>query len=489
MKNLKTTKLSAAFIILAGIISNIFALPVDVETAKNVGLAFRTSNNLAVIKPLRALFDLTLVYTAGNAQTSTRAAQEPLFYVFNDADGFIIVSGDDAVEPILAYSNNNLFDAQKINPALQYWLDGYEKQIEYVRENKLSASDETAQNWNDYLSKKSIRTNVGGKGPLVSAKWNQSPYYNDSCPSKSVVGCVAVAMGQIMNYWKYPLKGNGYYSYKSNYGTLSVDFQSAIYNWSTIPDSLVEGINADAINPTPAQRELAKLLYHLGVSVEMDYSPEESGAYVYFRPGYKYPTQHNSQTALSTFFGYDDSMRGIARSGYTDSQWLSVIKKEIDEGRPIIYSGTDRISDGGHAFVCDGYDGSNSLYINWGWGGIGDGYFSANNFTFELYGTRFNFIDDQDILIGIAPPQKHQPFDIRLDEVETTNDVIEYGDQILLDARVSNRGSNIFRGNFCAIFSNDAGENVDFAVIYDTLISANDNAILNFSIFSLPYLQ
>lgn len=475
------------FLILAGLINVILAAPIDLQTAKSAGQAFWINNSTLAIRS-STLPDLTLVYTAGETTTPLRAADKPLFYVFNAAaDGFVIVSGETAVEPILAYSNENSFDAEKINPALRYWLDGYEKQIEEIRENKLSANRETTQKWDDLLYGKNVRA-VGGKGPLVSAKWNQRPYYNIYCPSETPVGCVAVAMGQIMNYWKYPLKGSGSNSYNTkNYGTLSADFANTIYDWSIIPDSLKAGINASYTNPPDAQKELAKLLFHLGVSVEMEYSPDGSGAYTFFQKWYHYNVNYSAQTALNKFFGYDYDMKGVTRKGLSDSEWLSLLIKEIDEGRPVIYDGVDpNDKTSAHAFICDGYDNYDKLHFNWGWGGSGDGYFLANNLA---DGGSFNFNNDQEILIGIAPPQKFQPFDIRLDKVETAEETVLFGETIRLSANISNRGSNIFKGKFCVIFYDYNGESVDFALIGDTLIPANANAVFDFVGNALGYLK
>jgi len=469
------------FIILSGLISGVFAAPVDFETAKSVGQAFWTNKNTLAIRSLK-IPDLTLVYTADKPPSSARADDKPLFYVFNAAaDGFVIVSGETAVEPILAYSNENSFDAEKINPALRYYLDGYEKQIEEIRENKLSANRETAQKWDDLLSGKNIRA-TGGKGPLVAAKWNQSPYYNLYCPPETPVGCVAVAMGQIMNYWKYPLRGSGSNSYKSDFGTLFADFANTIYEWSIIPDSLRAGINADSTNPPAQHRELAKLLFHLGVSVEMQYSPDGSGAYTFFQTGYRYDVNYSAQTALNTFFGYDNTMKGVKRKGRSDNEWLSLVIKEIDEGRPVIYDGVDpKDKTNAHAFICDGYDNYDKLHFNWGWGGLGDGYFSATDLSGATQGSQFNYNNDHGMLIGIAPPQKLQPFDIRLDKVEAAEENIPFGETIRLSANISNRGSNLFRGKFCVVFYDDNGESADFSLFGDTLISANADAVFDFT--------
>lgn len=479
------------------ITGNLFAAFVDTETAKSVGQAFIAQNNTANAKSLRSAENLTLVYTAKETASKTRTTNDALFYVFNADNSFVIVSGDDATEPILAYSNDNLFDAQNINPALKYWLNGYELQIIQIRDKELSANEEISEKWNNLLQGKSIRAG-GGKGPLVSAKWDQSQYYNAQCPvvnnapegygGRVPVGCVAVAMGQVMNYWKYPLRGTSSHSYKSNFGQLSADFGNTVYEWSIIPDSL----KYEGNNIPEEQNELAKLLFHLGVSVEMQYSAEGSGAYTFFKPNYKYPSKYSAETAMETFFGYDKSMAGIEKKDYSDNDWLALIKKEIDEGRPVIYGGIDSTnvkSVSAHAFVCDGYDDNGKAHFNWGWGGYGNGFFLVSDLYYTLGNYSYNWNSGQEMLIGIQPPYKFQPFDIRLDNAEIEENIISYGEQVKITTDISNRGANAFNGKFCVIFYDGNAESVDFAVVSDTVISSDDNANFNFAGNSLRNLK
>ena len=479
-------KKNIMFLILA-LIGAAFAMPVNEETARNAGQAFLSSENpvLSARTPRHSV-ELTLVYTAKKTQTDVAARtadEEPLFYVFGAQNGFVIVSGDNAVEPILAYSNKSLFDAQNISPALQYFLDGYKEQIAAVRENQLSPSAEITQSWENLLESRNGRS-IGGRGPLVSAKWDQRPFYNHFTPLETPVGCVAVAMGLVMSYWKYPLQGTGSHSYMSNFGQLSANFSNTTYNWALIPDSLTQGINASSTNPGEQQIELARLLFHLGVSVEMQYGHDASGAFVFIPAGYRWAM--NSQHALSTFFGYDQaSMRGVRRATHTDNNWLSLIRREIDEGRPVIYAG-DNANYGGHAWVCDGYDAQNRLHMNWGWGGYGDGFFLINNLQVA---EQPNFTTGQEALIGIQPPRANRPFDIRSQSFNAASSTISAGDKIEFRANIANRGNNLFRGNFAVIIFDGANQAIDFAMISDTVISANSNVIFNFFNNAPQYLS
>jgi len=208
-------------------------------------------------------------------------------------------------------------------------------------------------------------------------------YYNASCPADAAgpdghvwAGCVATAMAQVMKYHNYPTTGTGSHSYSHpTYGTLSANFGETTYNWASMPDSLSD-YNSD----------VAKLLYHIGVSVDMDYAPDGSGAYM-----------SDAAYALETYFKYSNSLSYVWKSSYSTDEWTTILRTEIDNKRPILYSGHGT---GGHAFVCDGYSGSDYFHFNWGWGGSEDNYFYLNDLTPGSY----DFTDSQGAVIGIRPP-------------------------------------------------------------------------------------
>ena len=125
--------------------------------------------------------------------------------------------------------------------------------------------------------------------PLLTTLWDQSPDifttgpYNALCPydsiykSHTLTGCVATAMAQVMKYWNYPTKGIGTHSYTppTKYlGVQTVNFGNTSYQWNLMPDTL-------SANDAPATiNAVATLMYHCGVSVDMDYGVNGSGALV-----------------------------------------------------------------------------------------------------------------------------------------------------------------------------------------------------------------
>jgi len=207
------------------------------------------------------------------------------------------------------------------------------------------------QEWQDILDG-NIAKGVKAAGPLLETLWNQEPYYNDLCPQNTPIGCVATAMSQIMRYHQWPQNGIGWHKYEHTaYGTQYAHFEETTYSWSSMPIQLTSNSTNDEI------LAVATLCYHAGVSVDMNYDPEGSGAF-----------SRDVLYALTNYFNYDPTTIQIHTFDSTNqTNWINMIKAEIDAGRPVYYAGSSDAS-GGHAWVCDGYNDGNELHINWGWG-------------------------------------------------------------------------------------------------------------------------
>lgn len=307
----------------------------------------------------------------GNPDGLVNLAEEKpftMFYVFGDKDRFVIVSADDVARPILGYSLHDGIQVNNMPDALSQWLADYEKQISYARLQGIKPDAETRAEWaalENVGKPKSVK--AGGRGPLLQTRWNQSPYYNALCPydevhkDHAVTGCAATAMAQIMRYWEYPSRGTGSHTYESTYGTLSADFSATKYDWANMPVELT---------PTSSQHQInavATLMSHCGIAVEITYRVAAEGG--------SGAMTTNVPQALMDYFGYSRTMNFAYHDYYSTSEWLNLIKNEIDNGRPIFYLGCG--SEGGcHAWVCDGYDAENKMHMNWGWGGYGNGYYA-----------------------------------------------------------------------------------------------------------------
>ena len=361
-------------------------------------------------QPLKRSGDFVkLVYTS-KQPTTKRATSAPFFYVFNQVEGkgFIIVSGDDNIKPILGYSLESNFDQNNLSPQVAYWLSEYEKQISYVVESNIQNQLEK-QEWeqisSNIFSRKRGTTAVK---PLLKTTWNQNPYYNDQCPLdngvRTVTGCTATTIAQTMKYWNYPSTGSGSHSYTAgNYGVQSANFGATTYDWENMPN-----------NVNSPNSEVAKLMYHIGVSVEMKYglaSTGGSGAHLTYHSNYQ--PYKNGHLALQNFFKYDAStIESIFKENYSDQTWIDKIKSELLEARVVMFEGYSSDGKSGHAFVADGFDANNFIHFNWGWGGSYNGYFSITSLIPSGTGTgggAGDYTSNQGAVIGIKPPTTNIP--------------------------------------------------------------------------------
>jgi len=429
-----------------------FSKQVDQNTAKNIGQAFLKSNTR--LKSVKGSNDLQLVYTSNSLMLSSiptkSTSTSAYFYVFNvtNSKGFVIVAGDDNASPILAYSDEVNFDPNNIPQNTAKWLENYKAQIRYIVENKIQSTEEIKNEWQNINTGKGLIKSTTSVSPLILTKWGQSPYYNDLCPydiqnsDRTVTGCVATAMAQIMKFWNYPANGTGFHSYNhSTYGTLSANFGSTTYQWNSMPN-IVSTTNND----------VATLMYQCGISVDMDYNIASQGG--------SGTNTLNVASALKTYFGYPSSVQGIYRSAYTDTQWKNLLKTELDAGRPIQYAGTD--PGGGHSFICDGYDINDFFHFNWGWSGEADAFYSVNMLNPETY--KFN--SNHRAIIGIQPPLVSQSFDIRLyNNVTPSATTIVYGQPFTITTNVANYGTNVFSGDYSAVVFDNSFTFIDFVEI------------------------
>ena len=456
------------FFILFGItFFTLNASPIDVTTAKKVAENYFKSKGFLVGKSSTSF---ELIYKEDRYNTNILKSETNLayYYVFSvQPQGFVIVAGDNNVVPILGYSNENNFVVENKPINLAKWLDGYKNEIRYIVENNVLANDDTKNLWERYLSKEIYLENNSEKAvsALISTKWDQGQFYNNLCPgtgnNKSVTGCVATAMAQILKYWEQPTTGTGFHSYNSqNYGTLNANFGSTNYSWSDMPNQLTSS------SSSTQKTAVATLMYHCGVAVDMQYGSASIGGSSAYVISAASATQHCSEYALKTYFNYKTTMQGKLKNNFTDNQWVSMLKTDLDAGRPILYAG---FGDGGHAFVCDGYDNSNKFHFNWGWSGQNDGYFALNALnpgSGGAGGGSYNFTNNQQALLGIEPINSVTPsqnFDLSLySSINMSSYSIWFGSSISISVKIVNNGTTAFQGTFCAAVFNSEGIFIDF---------------------------
>ena len=322
------------------------------------------------------------------------------FYIFHlNPIGFILVSSNTKIIPILGYSFDHNIDFNNLPPQLNSIINSYKENIESVVTNNIEPSHYVANLWNQYLNNENLIRENRDVTPLITANWNQGGQWNNQCPGEALVGCVAVAMGQVMYYWKNPIQPEGYAQYyDADFGPIGVNFDNYTYNYENMHDD-------------DATTDSQLLLYHAGVAVNMDYSYSGSGASVCWEGP-------SAQDALSSNFNFINEAGCESKINYNDDEWFSLLKNQIDNGWPIVYRGYAENDGGGHAWNIDGYQ-NQYLHCNWGWGGSSNGYFYFNN----LNGNGFSFIESQAALINIFPKGIAVPvalFDYSVDDFTVT---------------------------------------------------------------------
>lgn len=325
---------------------------------------------------------------AGNGTTYTlartvRGEMADGVYLFTRPEaGFILTPADDAAPALLGFGESAVFDRNgEMSPEFAYWMEQLARQVEYAASHPAAS--------------KQIKVARPDRQPidiLCATRWNQSTPFNEMCPPddppKSVTGCVATAMAQVMKYHNWPLTGEGKTIYFWNGKALRENFAEITYDWQNMLDIYMPGqytaIEANAV---------AQLMKSAGYSVHMNYSPYGSGAQSLDIAG-----------ALGKYFRYDKSLRYLQRDYYSLTEWEELIYNSLSEYGPVIYDGQSTA--GGHSFVCDGYQGDGYFHFNWGWGGLSDGYFlldALDPMHQGIGGADGGFDYMQDAIVGIRP--------------------------------------------------------------------------------------
>lgn len=335
----------------------------DICTAIEYPTTVKSSKNEIINRNIESITEIT------------DELDKPLYYITNFVDGgFVIISADNRLHPILAYSESNAFD---INPddfpeGLVNWLDYTKNKVKKIRKSNATQKPEIKHSWDELLGRTApLPGDDDGDGevdpcedihyhvePLLTTLWYQNDGFNDLAPDygcdggeQALAGCVAVAMAQVMRFYEYPNN----------------------YNWADMPN--FEGTS-----------ETAQLMRDIGDAVNMNWGCTGSGAS---------PTEIAS--SLKEDFGYSNA-------NFSDYNRNTVVY-ELNRNRPVILGG---YGTGGHAWVCDGYVKSTYcngtsylvLHMNWGWKNTWyNGYYGYCDWT--PGNAAFN--DDRKMITNIIP--------------------------------------------------------------------------------------
>lgn len=370
------------------------------------------------------------------SRTATTASPSDAYYVFNnDAGGFVIIAGDDAVTPVLGYTSTGSFDAENLPDGLKDLLKSYERQIAALGDNYVANQTAT-------------RAGFTGEKLLKTAEWNQMAPFNKYTPNNYVTGCVATAGAIVMKHHGYPAKGTGSHSYTWNGQTLTANFGHD-YDWANMPTKYTVG-NDEAFDG------VARLMSDLGVAVEMQYDKDGSGAYI-----------GNLVTALQKYYGYSKLSHLMAIEDVGAEAWNGRLREEIDANRPVLYAASDPAR-GGHAFVIDGYK-DESFSVNWGWGGYCNGFYQIGALNPESNGKpegdKYNV--GQSAVFGMEPSDGTEKisgmgFLTNVGELQMLNmnitDVKKGQNGVIFSAPIGNTGDQPYTGEAAVALMNAKGE-------------------------------
>ncbi len=335
-------------------------------------------------------------FKGGQAYVETVSRNDnPVYYIVRfEHGGWAMISAEDTTEPLLGYSFESEMPSPDQQPdVMKDWFNGYINQIEHAR---TIPSLQRHYRWTGKAVTRAAATDDEYIAPIITINWDQGAPYNAKCPmisgTRAVVGCVAVGIGQALSVVRYPLHGTGTKSYTDpTTGVHTVNFdEEADYNW----DAIMSGANNSS--------EVARLLYHCGVLVEMQYGTGASGAAV----------GTATVNMLKTHYGYPNHCKYLDRSSYKDNVWKELMLEELRRGRAIVYAGQNT---SGHCFNLDGYDGS-MFHVNWGWSGTSNGFYSIDDLTPTnqgIGGSDSGYNTLQRAIVGVAP-LTDTPYELRL---------------------------------------------------------------------------
>ncbi len=427
------------------------AKPVDVKTAQVFATKYLAEKFLEQNKPSNFKLELA---NADDVNSKTA----PELYIFNvpNNQGFIMIAADDIVTPVLAYSTESAFNVyDKRNPA-NFYLHKYQRQINTARNNNLSASAKTLEEWSNVANNRRAKSGHS-VAQLLTTTWDQCSGYNGMCPQDPAAsatcgvgivptGCVATATAQIMKYWNYPSHGYLNHSYAAyGYNVLSFDFQNFNFRWSDMFNSSIS-----------QQAAVDTLMYACGVAVDMGYGASGSGACVVSSDC----SGGGAEAALKNYFLYDGNLHGL-KIYSNDSLWVVMLENELNHHRPIDYAGAEANGEG-HNFIFDGYNTTDMFHVNWGWSGNSNGFFLVTNLAPPALGVGAgggNFDADEEAVVGIAPP----PALALSNAISPATQTIAYNQKFTISTNIVNNGPYDFQGFLAAIVTDLNG---NFAGIF-----------------------
>ena len=371
------------------LVTTVFANPIDPEKASKIAQGF-WNYNLRQAKQESLILQSPAKMAKAGSRINIKES-DPQFYIYTptDSKGFIIVSGDDKLAPIVGYSTETFGEYSEMPAALVEWLNEYSQYVDDVRAGKVTPAQ------------RSTKAGKSAVAPMLQTTWDQSAPYNNMCPEvngqKTPTGCTATAMAQIMKFHEWPRKPSANITWKNNITGEEehINTSSHIYSW----DKMLPNYR-DSYTDEEA-KAVALLMVDVGKAIQSSYSPSGTGSSAVY-----------ASYALVNTFDYSPDATVINRSEYTEEEYISIIRENLEARQPLLYTGHSQSYGSGHAFVCDGIDENDLLHIDWGWSGAFNGYFDMTYMSPEGTGIgggdgRYNV--SQAVIAYIHPRGKDEP--------------------------------------------------------------------------------
>jgi len=401
--------------------ATLYGGPVDAEKAREIAASFWNNNTT-----LRTSGELQLIPEAGMARAASRntaTANDVQYYIFSTTEkrGFVIISGDDRLAPIVGYSDNCNID--EMPPALAEWLSEYSSYVDEVRAGTAEPQLHST-----------TTTEGTAIAPMLKTSWNQSAPYNNFCPKIGTqtppTGCTATAMAQDMKFHEWPASPKRAISWNNNITgkTETIDITKNVYDWDNMLPHYRNGY-------TQAQADaVAQLMVDVGKAIQSNYDLSGTGS-----------NEVSAARGLVNVFDYSPEIKVIKRNEYTYDEFISIVRENLEARQPIVHTGHGQSYEAGHAFVCDGIDKDNLLHIDWGWDGAYNGYFDIGSMApggSGIGGGQDRYNVGQAMIVNIRPRQA--------DEADRNGDPTIYTFEVINaaqnDAIVESHTVNFYAG-------------------------------------------
>lgn len=433
-RNIKGRTEKKVFIILTilfAVLSSLSVLAQPVSNEKALAAAqYFYFNEMPKMNSLKSApsFEIAKIENITASDLLKSGSITPAFFIINigNEQGFIIISGDERTQPVLGYSASGSFKDQELPEGMVSVLNQFKNEISDIIKADFSNQLPANSKWNKLSNGTTKSGSISSEFHLISTLWGQGKNYNDLCPADPAMtssaynghvpaGCAAVVMSQIMKYWEWPEKGTGSNCYTpstATYGELCANFEEATYDFQDMPDKA-----------TTASPEVAQLVYDAAVAIKTNFSASGSSAF--------------SSATVSAFvnnFRYSDKAEFVLRSNYSDSEWVELLKSQLDHNIPVYYRG-DKEGKSAHAFICDGYDQAGRFHFNWGWDGRYDGFFAIS--AMEPI-SNYNYNSNQGAIINLIPNN----LDFSVEALSAKNQLVEKGEKVELSYTQIYNGSD-----------------------------------------------